>query len=95
LGIADQFALLNLAAAPKFSIARRINPMYRVHRFNLSMTNDQQKLETFLNRIDGEVVAIIPNVTPFPATFVNFVLVVEKLANDSEISAFKETAFSL
>jgi hypothetical protein len=52
---------------------------YRVHRFDISMTRDQRKLEQFLNELEGEVVAIIPNVTPMPATFVNFVLVVEKL----------------
>jgi len=53
---------------------------YRVHQFNLSMTTGQQRLEQFLNSLDGEVVAIIPNVTPFPATIVNFLLIVEKLA---------------
>ena len=52
---------------------------YKVHRFNLRMTRDQHKLEQFLNDLEGEVVAIIPNVTPLPATFVDFVLVVEKL----------------
>ena len=52
---------------------------YRVHRFNLSMTRDQHKLEQFLNSMEGEVIAIIPNVRPFPATFVDFVLVVEKV----------------
>ena len=52
---------------------------YRVHRFGVRMTEDQVKLEQFLNNLDGDVVAIIPNVTPFPATIVNFVLVVEKL----------------
>jgi hypothetical protein len=52
---------------------------YRVHQFNLSMTRDQQNLERFLNNLKGEVVAIIPNVTPFPANFVNFVLIVEKV----------------
>jgi hypothetical protein len=52
---------------------------YRVHRFNLRMTADQTKLEQFLNNLEGEVVAIIPNVTPFPATFVDFVLIVEKI----------------
>jgi len=52
---------------------------YRVHQFNLSMTQDQIKLEQFLNNLEGEVIAIIPNVTAFPATFVNFVLVVEKV----------------
>lgn len=53
---------------------------YRVHRFGLRMTADQLKLEQFLNGLEGEVVAIIPNVTPFPATYVDFVLVVEKIA---------------
>ena len=53
---------------------------YRVHHFNISMTRDQGRLEQFLNSLEGEVVAIIPNVTPFPATFVDFVLVVEKVA---------------
>jgi len=43
------------------------------------MTSDQSKLEQFLNSLEGEVVAIIPNVTPMPATFVDFVLIVEKL----------------
>lgn len=52
---------------------------YRVHRFNLRMTTDQSRLEQFLNSLEGEVVAIIPNVTPFPATFVDFLLIVEKL----------------
>lgn len=52
---------------------------YRVHRFDIRMTADQIKLEQFLNNLDGEVVAIIPNVTPVPATFVNFLLIVEKV----------------
>lgn len=52
---------------------------YRVHRFSIRMTSDQQKLEKFLNSLEGEVVSIIPNVTPVPATYVNFLLVVEKL----------------
>jgi len=36
---------------------------YRVHRFNIRMTRDQGKLEEFLNSLEGEVVAIIPNVS--------------------------------
>jgi len=52
---------------------------YRVHRFSIRMTSGQQKLETFLNSLEGKVVAIIPNVTPFPATFVDFLLIVERL----------------
>lgn len=52
---------------------------YRVHRFNIKMTSEQGKLEQFLNSLEGEIVAIIPNVTPFPATFVDFLLIVEKV----------------
>ena len=36
---------------------------YRVHRFEMKMTADQAKLEQFLNNLEGEIVAIIPNVT--------------------------------
>ena len=52
---------------------------YRVHRFNIKMTRDQSQLEQFLNSLEGEIVAIIPNVTPFPATYVDFLLIVEKI----------------
>jgi len=53
---------------------------YRVHRFNLSMTRDQTKLEQFLNSLEGEILAIIPNVT-FSAlgSRVDFLLIVEKV----------------
>jgi hypothetical protein len=36
---------------------------YRVHRFDIKMTSDQSKLEQFLNNLEGEVVAVFPNVT--------------------------------
>ena len=52
---------------------------YRVHRFDIKMTRDQSRLEQFLNSLEGEVVAIVPNVTPVPATFVVFLLIVEKV----------------
>jgi hypothetical protein len=52
---------------------------YRVHRFHLSMTRDQDALEEFLNNHRGEIVAMIPNVMPIPATSVNFVLIVERI----------------
>ena len=52
---------------------------YKVHKFSLRMTEDGDKLELFLNSLDGEIVSIIPNVTPFPANYINFVLVVEKV----------------
>ena len=55
---------------------------YKVHRFDLQMTTDQDKLELFLNSLEGEIIAIIPNVAPFPVTLhalVDFLLIVEKL----------------
>jgi len=54
---------------------------YRVHRFDISMTRDQGRLEQFLNSLEGEVVAIIPNVTIafFWAHRVDFLLIVEKV----------------
>lgn len=55
---------------------------YKVHRYDIRMTRDAEKLEQFLNGLKGEVVAIIPNVTmkAFWAHEVDFVLVVEKVA---------------
>lgn len=55
---------------------------YRVHRFDLRMTADQSKLELFLNGLEGEIIAIIPNVTITPFTWasrVDFLLIVEKI----------------
>jgi hypothetical protein len=43
------------------------------------MTRDEGRLEQFLNSLEGEVVAIIPNVAAFPATYVDFLLIVEKV----------------
>jgi len=53
---------------------------YRVHRFDIRMTEDQNKLEQFLNSLKGEIIAIIPNVTSSLANYaaVNFLLIVEK-----------------
>jgi len=55
---------------------------YRVHRFDISMTSDQSRLEQFLNNLDGEVVAIIPNITIqiMWVPKVNFLLIVEKVS---------------
>jgi len=60
---------------------------YRVHRFDIRMTADQSKLEHFLNVLESEVVAIIPNVTPvFPASSVDFLLIVEKVSQRNRCS---------
>jgi len=45
------------------------------------MTEDQYKLEQFLNSLEGEVVAIFPNVTSLQLQYasVDFLFIVEKL----------------
>jgi len=54
---------------------------YKVHRFEIRMTTDQENLERFLNTLGGEIVAIIPNVTThiFYLSRVDFLLIVEKV----------------
>jgi len=57
---------------------------YEIHRFDINMEKDQDKLRQFLNNLRGEVVAIIPNVKPtfkpMGATAkINFLFIVEKL----------------
>jgi hypothetical protein len=54
---------------------------YRVHRLDIRMTAGQGQLEQFLNGLEGEIVAIIPNVTvhAFWIPRVDFLLIVEKL----------------
>jgi len=56
---------------------------YRVHRIEVRSENMQEKLEHYLNKLDGEVVSIIPNVRPtfqlMGATAkIDYILVVEK-----------------
>jgi hypothetical protein len=57
---------------------------YRVHRLEVQSDNMQEKLEQFLNKLDGEVISVIPNVQPTlfilgGAAKVTFLLVVEKV----------------
>jgi len=54
---------------------------FRVHRFDIKMSKDQQRLEQYLNGLEGDVVTIIPNVTdkPFHYSVVDFLLIVEKV----------------
>lgn len=57
---------------------------YKVHRLEVKSDNMQDRLEQFLNKLDGEVIAVIPNVKPtfqlMGATAkVDFLLIVEKL----------------
>jgi hypothetical protein len=56
---------------------------YKVHRIDVKSDNMQDYLEQFLNNLDGEVIAVIPNVKPtfqlMGATAkVDFLLIVEK-----------------
>ena len=56
---------------------------YKVHRLDVKSDTMQEKLENFLNRLDGEVISIIPNVKPtfqlMGATArIDFLLIVEK-----------------
>ena len=56
---------------------------YRVHRIEVKSENMKEKLEQYLNKLDGEVVSIIPNVRPtfqlMGATAkIDYILIVEK-----------------
>ena len=54
---------------------------YRVHRVEVNKDNMQAKLEQLLNGLDGDVVAVMPNVRPFFLFYgvqVEYLLVVEK-----------------
>jgi len=60
-----------------------VSTKYRVHRFDLRMTSDQSKLEQFLNSLEGEIIAIFPNVSIASFTWaarVDFLLIVEKVS---------------
>jgi hypothetical protein len=53
---------------------------YKVHRLDVKMTRDQSKLEEYLNSLEGDVVAIIPNITlGMTAPHIDFLLIVEKV----------------
>jgi hypothetical protein len=56
---------------------------YRVHHLEVKKDTAQEKLERFLNQLEGEVLAIVPYVTPTflpmgATSKVNFFLIVEK-----------------
>lgn len=59
---------------------------YKVHKLEINMESDPDKLELFLNTLKGEVVSIIPNIarTTFLQIYgatrkINFLLIVEKI----------------
>lgn len=55
---------------------------YKVHRIDVKSDNMQERLERFVNRLNGEIISVIPNVKP---TFlgmggtatIDFLLIVE------------------
>jgi hypothetical protein len=57
------------------------NVKYKVHRLDVRM-DEIDTLEAFLNALDGDVVAIVSNVTmkAWKTTDIDFLLVVEKVA---------------
>lgn len=57
---------------------------YRVHRFDTGMSVKQDALEQTLNRLQGDVVAIVPNVMQFPFARVNYLLIIEKTSGRPE-----------
>lgn len=57
---------------------------YRVHRLEIRLNKEQDKLEQFLNNLKGEVVSIVANVRPTSQGMgstakVDFLLIIEKL----------------
>lgn len=59
---------------------------YKVHQFRIKMDEDQQKLERFLNNLQGEVVTILPNIARTTllqiyggSRKIDFLLIVEKV----------------
>jgi hypothetical protein len=56
---------------------------YIVHRIDVKSENMQEKLEAFINKLEGQIISIIPNVEPifrpYGATSrVNYLLIVEQ-----------------
>ena len=58
---------------------------YRVHQLEIKKDTAQEKLQTFLNQLEGEVEAIVPYVSPTfqlmgATSKVDFLLIVEKVS---------------
>ena len=58
---------------------------YKVHRLEVTRNDMQEKLQMFLNSLNGEVISVLPNVRPtfqlMGATAkIDFLLVIEKTA---------------
>ena len=56
---------------------------YRVHKLEVKKDTAQEKLQGFLNQLEGEILAVLPYVTPTfqlmgATSKVDFLLIVEK-----------------
>lgn len=56
---------------------------YRVHRIEVGKNNAQEKLERFLNQLEGEVLSVVPFTTPTfqgmgATSKTDYLLIVEK-----------------
>ncbi len=56
---------------------------YRVHQLEVKRNTAQEKLQSFLNQLEGEILAIVPYVSPTfqlmgATSKVDFLLIVEK-----------------
>jgi len=56
---------------------------YRVHQLEVKRDTAQEKLQSFLNQLDGEILAIVPYVSPTfqlmgATSKVDFLLIIEK-----------------
>ena len=65
---------------------------YKVHKFNIHMEDDQQKLEEFLNNLKGEIVAVIPNNSSIGlaqiygvSRKIDFLLIIEEISSKPKI----------
>jgi hypothetical protein len=57
---------------------------YKVHRIKVTSDTMQEKLEQFINKLDGEVVSVVPDIRPTMmflggSAKVDFLLIVEKI----------------
>lgn len=57
---------------------------YKVHRIKVKPDTMQEKLEQFINKLDGEVVSVVPDIRPTMmflggSAKVDFLLIVEKI----------------
>lgn len=62
------------------------NMKYRVHRLEVNNGNMQEKLEQYLNKLDGEVISVMPNHAKTSlfqiygiTSKIDFFLIIEKL----------------